>query len=140
MSTDIPRSDNQTVLPLPDDQHALIRAPRQVPEKLRRPLTALTVRMSALMPEGVDTMGEDAQALAMGRAMSADPGVMDAMNDALILALVAAWSYEHPVSAEGLGELPGCAYDAIKAHCETLRSALMPSFKPTPEGDSPFGH
>lgn len=136
--TTIPQSGNGPIMvPLPDGAHALLRQPKTVPERLRRPLANARTRLSATLPDPPPGMSEADRTQFLGRAISAHPEDMDRVNDLLILALVSAWSFEMPVAEASLGELSGQTYDALKAECEKYRDDLFPSFEPTAEPASP---
>ena len=49
-------------------------------------------------------------------------------NDALAIALINEWSFDAPISTDGLLDLPGEIYDLIIKHCSPLGAAIMPSF------------
>lgn len=126
-----------TMFPLPDGAHALMRAPRTVAERLRRPVANARNRLGAMLPDLPPGTPEDEQKRRYGQAMLPHPELMNAVDDALIVALVSAWSFEFPVTMETVGDLPSPAYDALKEECERLAPELFPSFDPTPAPDSP---
>lgn len=134
----IPTSGSGPIMvPLPDGAHALLRQPRTVPERLRRPLANARARLSAMLPDPPPGMSESDRTMFFGKAISAHPEDMDRVNDLLILALVSDWSFDMPVTEASLGELSGETYDALKAEAEKYRDALFPSFEPTADPDSP---
>lgn len=112
-----------------DGATALLREPDQVPNRLRDPIKDAQMTLGVFgidiedMPEGKDK--QRAAALMVAQ----HPKEFRAVDQALILALVQEWSYPFPVSADGLGELPGHAYDALKAACEPKLTEIFPSFK-----------
>lgn len=132
---------------LPRGQHAMLRDPEEVPERLRRPHMDARERVSAsLMATGVTETdaeaaqaGEPGAASKVGLAMvsSGATGLKRQADDLLIVALTASWSYELPVTPDGVQDLPGRAYDALLAACEPLAAAMNPDFGPSPDPESP---
>jgi hypothetical protein len=55
----------------------------------------------------------------------------------LIIAMVAKWDYDHPVTLDGIGELPGCDYDELRRVVATFVTQLLPSAAPNPDHQSP---
>lgn len=103
------------------------REPEDVPEKLRRRVVTKAAgakgfsdRIGAMNAETV-SMTED------------DMGFMLSFNDAVAVCLIMGWSWEYPVSEDGLQELPASAYDAIVRHSQTMVSRLMPNFSVDPD-------
>lgn len=122
---------------LPDGGWALLRDPRRVTEKQRRPVTRLQARVAGseigalLSKKG--TLPDDEFERESLKALGSDAfTLLDDLNDALIVALVDSWSYDVPVSAEAALDLSGEAYDALKAACAKHVTALTPDF--TPDG------
>jgi hypothetical protein len=58
-------------------------------------------------------------------------------NDLLIVALVEKWSYDLPIVADSLQELPGGVYDALRKAAQALSGDLMPDYSPTPDPTAP---
>jgi len=73
----------------------------------------------------------------------ADVEALEDANDACVLALVADWSFEGPVSAAGLEEIPLQDYRQLQLLCAPAIEAATVDFTPTPEAvadqNSPFG-
>lgn len=110
---------------LPGGQWAEFRDPADVPERLRRPITRLGPKAAQLVKaDGAEISAEDID-------------LMYAMNDAVVLALATAWSFAEPITAEGLGNLPGPAYDALLKLAAPSVEALLPDFGPNPAPESP---
>ncbi|RJQ68078.1 hypothetical protein D5S17_32770 [Pseudonocardiaceae bacterium YIM PH 21723] len=127
-----------TTVQLPDGAHALLRDAAQVPERLRRPYVAVQTRMGALASSVPETLPEDERKRQVGiKVMTEQPGLLSELTDTLMLALISNWSYDMPVTADSLLDLPVAAYDTLKAACEKQSSGLMVSFEPTPDPDSP---
>lgn len=81
--------------------------------------------------------------LAIGRASKADEnedGGLSALvevQDSLVLAMVEEWSFEFPVTAAGIEDLPHRAISALRSACMPFQKELMPDFGPNPDPASP---
>jgi hypothetical protein len=62
---------------------------------------------------------------------------LDELTDRVIVSRVAGWSYEQPVSADALLELPGGAYDRLKELTAAGALAPGPDFAPSMDPASP---
>lgn len=78
--------------------------------------------------------------------MDLSPAEVDALeegNDACVLALVTQWSYDYPISTEGLDKLPLQDYAELQRICAPAIASAQVDFSPTPEAvadqNSPFG-
>lgn len=119
---------------LPDGGWALLRDPAKVPERLRRPVLTLTTRLNP-------------QIKAMKAAPVDEEVVLDAevlerfedLNDLVIVAMVAEWSFDLPISPETVGDLPGDAYDVLRQETARGIRELLPDFSPNPDPASPTG-
>jgi hypothetical protein len=60
-----------------------------------------------------------------------------ALSEALILRLVSEWSFDLPITTEGIGDMEIADYDALVDKLAEARKVLFPNFDPTPEADSP---
>jgi hypothetical protein len=65
--------------------------------------------------------------------------LLEDLNDALVVALVAGWSYGFGVSVDSVQDLPGRDLDALRAAVSPYLSQLNPDFDPSPAADSPTG-
>lgn len=63
--------------------------------------------------------------------------MLEALQEATTVALTAAWSWEHPVSIEGLQELPSDAAGQLINHCSQFMDQLFLNTSPTPDESSP---
>lgn len=63
--------------------------------------------------------------------------MLEALQEAATVALVNAWSWEFPVSIEGLQELPGDAARELVEHCTVHVEALFTNTDPSPDESSP---
>ena len=107
------------------------RDPELTPERLRRPLIALAARGAAVAsrldaideskPETWEAVSDD------------DMSIASKFNDLAVMCVVTAWSFEAPVTVDGLLDLPGPVYDAVVKHTLTLLPRLMPSFAVNPD-------
>lgn len=127
---------------LPSGKTAVLRDPQQVSERARRPVTRLQARIAA-GPVGEllrrkDTLTDaEFEAEAMSLMGSEDFALLDEVNDLLIVALVASWSYDAPVTLDSVLDLPQQDYEALKRAVAPHVTALMPDFSTSPDPDSP---
>lgn len=120
---------------LPDGEWALLRDPVKVPERLRRPVMTLTTRLQPQI-KATKTAAED------GDDMVLDADVLERfeeLNDLVIVAMVAEWSFELAISPETVGDLPGDAYDVLRREAAKGIKDLLPDFSPDPDPASPTG-
>ena len=128
-----------------------LRDVADIPERLRRPQRRIQMMLAANPAfsdvvkkasrtgvAAVDEFSED-QAVAMVSEMGADSfELLDQLNDTAILSRVMGWSFDVPVTADGLQDLPGAVYDELKALC--AKGALEGTdFSPSQDEDSPTG-
>lgn len=103
------------------------REPEEVAEKYRRNVMKLSQRGARYSKYALPDGSFDTEA--MTEEESGDLiGFMSDFNDAVAVALINAWSFDFPVTAENLLELPGAVYDLIVKHCSPLASRLLPTF------------
>jgi hypothetical protein len=136
---------NRVTLP---NGYADLRDPADVRERQRRPLKRIQAQLAA-RPAFAQAVTA-AQRQGKGKALSADAqlkiaaGMGDAfdlledLNDYLVVALVAGWSYGDDVSLEAVQDIPGRDLDALREACAPFLAAIMPDFEATPEADSPI--
>lgn len=134
---------------LPDGGWADLRAPADVPERLRRPVRALQMRLAKdpafgqvvadAKDKGVAALADidEAQAVSMVAAIGDDSmSLMDDLNDRVVISRVAGWSYGDTVSVDALLDLPSAVYDRLRELCAD--GALDgPDFSPSTEPGSP---
>jgi hypothetical protein len=109
-----------------------------VPERLRRPYERVKTRMGVYAADIPQTLPEKEREMQAGIAMMKQaPELMDELNDALLLALVEAWSYDVPVTLDGILDLPGPALDILVKKCKELAPRMMTNFEPTQDAASP---
>lgn len=136
-------------IPLPGGW-ADLRPTCDITERMRRPIKKLSAKLSsypqfmaavteadASMKGGAElTQAEQLQiAASMGEAFD----VLEELQDRLVVAAVRGWSFDLPVDAESILDLPTAALDALREAASPYQSALNPDFSPTPEADSPTG-
>lgn len=109
---------------LPDGQWAMLVDPEDVTERKREPLTEL-------MFEAGSMQGED------GAPPAESVRLMMRADYAVIAALVAEWSFDLPITVDGVMDLPGRAYKALKDATAGKMTDLLPDFGVNPETDSP---
>lgn len=105
---------------LPGGAWAQLRDPDTVTERQRKPFIHAVGRVSK-----ADEMSDG------GLSALVD------VQDALVLAMVESWSFDAPVSADGLLDLPHKAATALRLACTPFQPELMPDFGPTPDPESP---
>ena len=111
---------------LPGDQWADLADPLQVTHKKRKPVRRV---MFELVQVRVSKTGPALDAVELD--------LLEQLSDLMVVALVDAWSFPVPVDMDGLGELPGDAYDALQLACAPLGEALLPSFEVDPDPKGP---
>jgi len=121
---------------------AVLRDPEQVTERHRRPVTRINLQLAG-SPVGdllqvKATLSEEEFDQRI-RKLIGSPAYMllDDLADAVIVAMVESWSFDAPVTLDGLLDLPGPAYDELKNVTGKSVTALLPNFGPNPDPDSP---
>jgi hypothetical protein len=136
---------------LPEGAWADLRDPAEVPERLRRPVRRLQMLLAAdpafkqvvttAQTGGVQAMQDIDESSAMDMMAGMGEAAfarMDEMNDHLVISRVAGWSFAADVSLEGLLDLPGGAYDALRALCADGALGMQgPDFSPSQDPESP---
>ena len=132
---------------------AELREPDDVTERQRRPISrALRPVRPEIMQRQQDAANlpnepdgkpspEKAKALAQLQYDMTDDEADAYQNatDHAVLALVESWSFEHPLTMEGLLDLPGKALDALRMEVSQLVNDLFLDISPSPEKNGPFG-
>lgn len=130
---------------LPSGGWVELRTPDQVPERARRAVSVASAKLStesvaAIASQQSADASEDAVQLAVLSSMQ--PGDLETMlqiQDFLIVALVAAWSYPFDPSADSLLDLPGSDYDHLQVitapFVEAVRGGVNTG--PSPDPSSP---
>lgn len=94
-----------------------------------------------------DALGQDADATQVDKGQlirlgtaAARAGMSELQrvaDDHLAAAFVESWSYEVPVGAEAMLDIPSKARAILVAACKALAPQLTPEFDPNPDEDSP---
>ncbi|RCH68720.1 hypothetical protein DT019_08580 [Streptomyces sp. SDr-06] len=64
--------------------------------------------------------------------------LLEELNDALVVALVAGWSYGFAVTLDSVQDVPGEDLDALRKECSPYLAKLLPDFDVSAESDSPI--
>jgi len=110
-----------------NDGWVLLRDPRMVSERSRRPIIAKMTTMQAVAEK---VTGEGSTSVD-----EAEFNALYAFNDLVAIALIQEWSWDVPVTIDGLLDLPASDYDAILKITAPLVPELMPSFSPDGAND-----
>jgi hypothetical protein len=122
---------------LPDGAWADVRDDiGKAPRRLTKAIGAAQIAMAALpsfaairnAAKTADTTDIENAASNLSQNMSAEDiplmmPLMDRMKEAQVLALVTAWSFDLPITAESLDELPEDAFDVLAAEAEKRTAA-----------------
>ena len=136
-------------LSLPSGATADIRDVADVTERARRPLRRVQAKLGANAEfaeavstaqklKGADADLTQAEQLQIAAGLGAAFDDLESLNDLLVAALVAGWSFEFPVSADACQDLPGRDLDALREAVSPYLPSLLPGFEPTPDPDSPI--
>lgn len=114
---------------LPDGGWADFADPVTVSEGKRRPVKKASYLLYGLAGPGVfeDRVGVTPDV----------SDAMDALNDAVVVALIDKWSYPYDVTIDGLLKVPGPAYDKLREATAPFVIELLPNYGPNPEPGSP---
>lgn len=125
----------------PSGMTYLLRSPENVPERLRRPVTRKLVELSNTVGVTGDGRTPDPFAKpddsAVENVTPEEIDLADELNDLLVVALVAEWSLGVPITVDALLDLPKGDYDSLRQTVAPFVTAMLPSFEPTPDADSP---
>jgi hypothetical protein len=116
---------------LPDGGWAVLRDPLEVTERQRRPLVRLQRRVAVKAAPHLS--GVDLAALSPTQALEKlapllseeDLNALEDIDDLIIATLVDSWSYDPPVSVEGVLDLSGTARSALLDECRPLVGPLV---------------
>lgn len=133
---------------LPSGAWADLRDVADVTERMRRPIKRTQAKLGAnaeflaavQTAQGMKGDGEElsqAEQLSIAAGLGAAFDDLEALNDLLVAALVAGWSYGFEPSADACQDIPAGDLDALREICAPLMTQLMPGFEPTPDPDSP---
>lgn len=102
------------IVQLGDGKTALLRDVEQISERQRRPIT------EAITPGEDPSMKE-----------------MNILLDKMIMAFVASWDRDEPLSEDALLDLPIGPYDKLRQAVMPFMDAILPDFGPTPDPETP---
>lgn len=134
---------------LPSGATADVRDVADVTERQRRPIRKVQSRLaansefSAAVATAQTIKKEDGAELTQDEQLSIAAGMgsafddLELMNDLLVAALVAGWSYDAPVSADACQDIPGRDLDALREVVAPFMRELMPGFEPDVDPASP---
>lgn len=126
-----------------------LRPAKAVPERLRRPVKTRMTRLLAnkafaetvgmAQADGLASLQDidDERATELVEQMADSLPLLDEVNDLVVVARVAAWSYGDSVTVDALLDLPGDVYDELRALCAAGVADLMPDFGPSQDEKSP---
>jgi len=135
---------------LPSGATADIREVADVTERQRRPIKRMQAKLGAngeflsAVKAAQDLKGGDdveltpAEQSAIAAGMGSAFDDLESLNDLLVAALVAGWSYDFPVSEDACQDLPGRDLDALREAVSPYMAQLLPGFEPSPEPESPI--
>lgn len=130
---------------LPSGATADLRDVADVTERQRRPIKRAQMKLASNqnfvasvkdVSDGENMTPEAQLALAAEIGPALDD--LDNLNDLLIPAMVAGWSYGFPVSADAALDMPGRDYDALRKAVAPFMSQLSPDFEPSADPASPI--
>jgi hypothetical protein len=132
---------------LPSGATVDLRDVADVTERQRRPIKRIQTKLAGL-PAFVSAV-EEAQAQTDGQELTPEQqlriaagmgeafDLLEELNDALVVALVAGWSFGFPVVVDSVQDLPGRDLDALRAAVSPYLTQLNPDFDPSPDTQSP---
>lgn len=135
-------------LTLPSGATADLREPADITERQRRPIKRIQAQLAARpafmaavkeaqAAEGADGNLTPDQQMGIAAGMGDAFDLLEDLNDALVAAAVAGWSYVFPVSADSAQDLPAHDLDALRTAVSPYVQTLMPDFEPNPSQESP---
>ncbi|MFG2722715.1 hypothetical protein ACGFW5_31115 [Streptomyces sp. NPDC048416] len=133
-------------IPLPGGW-ADLRPVCDITERMRRPIKRLSARLTSY-PAFLEAI-QEAQAKGEGANLTAEDqlkvaatmgdafDVLEELQDQLVIAAVRGWSWDFPVTADAVLDLPTPALDELRAAVAPYQNALNPNFEPSPDPASP---
>jgi len=97
-----------------------LRDPELVPERLRRPVFEKSADAAAFTDDSADVNTEMLT-------------FFSEFNDLLAVAMISEWSFDLPVSVDGLLDLPSKSYDDIRQAVAPFIHQLIPNFGVDPD-------
>lgn len=114
-----------------NDGWVILRDAREVSERHRRPIIAKATSMRKAA-EKVQSESQDGDEISESEFLA-----LYEFNDLVAIALIKEWSWDLPISLEGLLDLPAKDYDQVLKLTAPLVTELMPKFEPDPENTDP---
>jgi hypothetical protein len=118
-------------LDLPDEQHAILCAPRKVSERKRNRHQSAMFALNAATAD-IPRNPEKPDEPDVRHLGPEHNELLKAAERALILCFVREWSYGE-ISEDALLDLPGDAYDVLAEECNRLLPEMRPDFSPDPD-------
>lgn len=121
-----------------------LRPVADITERMRRPIKRASTKLTSF-PSFMSAVREGQAATKDGREMTMDEqlaiaanmgdafDVLEEVQDLLVVAAVMGWSWEVPITQDGVLDLPTPALDALRKAVSPYQKALNPNFQPTPE-------
>jgi hypothetical protein len=134
-------------LTLPSGATADLREVADVTERQRRPIKRIQTKLAGLpaftsavaeaqaQGDGAELSPEQQLRIAAGMGEAFD--LLEELNDSLVVALVAGWSYGFAVNVDAVQDLPGRDLDALRKAVSPYLGQLNPDFEPSPDPASP---
>ena len=135
------------IVTLSGGNHAELRPPEEISERLRRPITRALARVSAAgwaamrvadkaqkLKDGETLNDEELAALQLSEA---DIVAFGDANDYGVVGLVKHWTRPEPITLDSVLDLPAPDYDALRAAVAPLVSRLIIDFGASKDSDSP---
>lgn len=97
-----------------------LRDPELVPERLRRPVFQKSAD-AAIFANDEDEISNEMMAF------------FSDFNDLLAVAMISEWSFDFPVSVEGMLDLPSRTYDDVRKAVAPFIKKLIPDFGADPD-------
>jgi hypothetical protein len=125
-----------------------IRSPRLVTRKARKPIKLSWTRVNDYRDQLRQLSGEDQmppqrtdeEQMAVAASYSLSPEeieLYDDLNEPLTVALVSEWSYDQPITIEGLNSLPADDAEDLILRCAPLLTDVFIDTTPSRDEDSP---
>lgn len=127
-------ADNR--IELPDGAWADLRSPRSVTRGARKPVRTATARLNRYRDALRELSGEKydppvrtkEEEKAVQNAWQLSPEeieIYDSVQEPLTVALIEAWSFDAPITVDGLNEIPAQDADALIIHCSPMLDDLF---------------
>lgn len=132
------------IIPLSGGNHAELREPQDVSERLRRPFINAMAQVSpegsasleaaqelrALKEDDPDYKAKRADLASRINFSAVDLEHLDVANDAAVVAFLKHWTRPEPITPEAVLELPAGDYDALREAVAPLAMRLTVNFRP----------